>query len=141
MTVPAVDTGGITQAQIFVGRKSLVVDVYGMKTSAQFVNTLLDNIRKRGAMDMLISDHAALEVSQRVLDVLRYYIIDNWQSEPHQQRQNFAERRWRDIKRLTYWLMGYCLVLAFFIYIYGVVDLDFILSYLTTTWQSTNCYS
>ena len=23
-------------------------------------------------------------------------MIDNWQSEPHQQRQNFAERGWKD---------------------------------------------
>jgi hypothetical protein len=107
MGVAAVDSGGITHAQIFIGRKSLVVDIYGMKTSKQFVNTLLDNIRQRGAMDKLISDSAAVEISQRVLDVLRHLMIDSWQSEPYFQKQNFAERRWRDIKRLTNWLMGY----------------------------------
>jgi hypothetical protein len=107
MDTPAIGTGGVKYAQIFVGRKSLVVDVYGMKTSAQFVNTLLDNIRQRGAMDRLISDGAALEISQRVLDVLRHLMIGSWQSEPYFQQQNFAERRWRDIKRLTNWIMGY----------------------------------
>ena len=50
---PAVDDGS-TCAQIFVGTKTLVIDVYGIKTDKQFVNTLEDNIRKRGAMDKLI---------------------------------------------------------------------------------------
>ena len=30
--VPAVDSGGVTSAQLFVGTKSLVTDVYGMKS-------------------------------------------------------------------------------------------------------------
>ena len=47
MDVAAIDSGGIKYAQIFVGRKSLVVDIYGMKKSSHFVNTLLDNIRQR----------------------------------------------------------------------------------------------
>ena len=105
--VPAVDTGGVKCAQVFIGRKTLVVDIYGMKTKSQFVNTLLDNIRRRGAMDCLISDHAAEAMSQRVLDVLRHLMIDSWTSETHQQQQNFAERRWRDVKRIANWLMGY----------------------------------
>ena len=45
-------------AQIFVGRKSLVVDVFGMLTDKQFVNSLEDVIRKQGAMDKLITDSA-----------------------------------------------------------------------------------
>ena len=107
MNVAAVDSGGIKYAQIFVGRESLVVDIYGMKKQSQFVNTLLDNIRQRGAMDTLISDRAAVEISQRVLDVLRHLFIGSWQSTPYMQHQNFAERRWKDIKRLANWIMGY----------------------------------
>jgi hypothetical protein len=103
----AVDTGGIDSAQIFVGRDSLVVDVYGMKNDKQFVNALLEVIRKRGAMDKLISDSAAVEISTRVLDVLRHLTIDSWQSEPYFQHQNFAERRWRDIKRLVNYVMAH----------------------------------
>ena len=34
-------------------------------------------------------------------------MIDSWQSEPYFQHQNFAERRWRDIKRLTEWTMSH----------------------------------
>ena len=48
---PAIDSGGQTMAQIFVGRRSLVIDVYGMSNEAEVVNTLEDVIRKRGAMD------------------------------------------------------------------------------------------
>ena len=36
---PSID-GGYTAAQIFVGRESLVTDVYPVKTDKQFVNTL-----------------------------------------------------------------------------------------------------
>ena len=47
---PAVDTG-IRQAQVFVGKDTQVADAYPMKSGKQFVNTLEDNIRRRGAMD------------------------------------------------------------------------------------------
>ena len=50
---PAVDSG-VKQAQVFVGRDSLVADVYPMKSGEQFVNTLEDDIRRRGAMDKLL---------------------------------------------------------------------------------------
>lgn len=98
--VPAIDNGS-TAAQIFVGRDTLVTDAYPVKTDKQFVNTLEDNIRQRGAMDKLLSDGAKAEISNRVKDILRYYSIDDWQSEPHNQHQNKAERRWGVIKPLV----------------------------------------
>jgi hypothetical protein len=97
---PAIDNGA-TSAQIFVGTKSLVTDVYGMKSDKEFVNTLQDVIRKRGAMDKLISDRAQTELSNKVLDILRNYIIDDWQSEPYHEHQNPAERRYQTIKAYT----------------------------------------
>ena len=51
---PAVDSG-VKQAQVFVVRDTLVADAYPMKSGKQFVNTLEDNIRRRGAMDKLLS--------------------------------------------------------------------------------------
>jgi len=87
---PAIDDGS-TCAQIFVGRESLVTDVYGMKINKEFLNTLEDNIRCQGAMDKLISDRAQVETSKKVQDILRALIIDDWQSEPHHQHQNFAK--------------------------------------------------
>ena len=43
-------------AQFFVGLDTLVCDAYGIKTQKQFINTLYDNIRFRGAMTTLITD-------------------------------------------------------------------------------------
>ena len=59
---PAVDSG-VKQAQVFVGRDTLVADAYPMKSGKQFVNTLEDNIRRRGAMDKLLCDSAKTEIS------------------------------------------------------------------------------
>ena len=97
---PAVDSG-VKAAQIFIGRTSLVADVYGIKTDKEFVNTLEDNIRERGAMDKLISDSARAETSTRIKDILRALVIAEWQSEPYQQNQNFAENRYGTIKSAT----------------------------------------
>ena len=46
-----------------------------MKTDKQFVNTLQDVVRRRGAPSGLISDRARVEISKRILDILRTYVI------------------------------------------------------------------
>ena len=97
---PAIDDGS-TRAAVFSGRTSHVMDVYGMKTDKQFVNTLEDIIRDRGAPTRLLSDHAILIRSSRVLDILRALCIGQWTSEPHHQNQNTMERRYQTAKRLT----------------------------------------
>ena len=102
--VPAIDDGSRC-AQIFVGLKSGVVDAYGVKSDKQFVPTLEDNIRRRGAPDGLISDCAQAETSHKVQDILRAYHIADWQSEPHRQQQNPAERRYQTVKHLVNTIM------------------------------------
>jgi hypothetical protein len=97
---PAIDDGSAT-AVIFVGLNTHVTDVYGIKTDKQFINTLEDVIRERGAPTKLISDRAQVEISEHVQDILRALCISAWQSEPHQQQQNYAERRWQTIKTAT----------------------------------------
>ena len=97
---PAIDNGA-TSAVLFVGTDSMVTDLYGVKTDKQFVNTLEDNIRQRGAHNKLISDCAQVEVSNKVLDILRTLFISAWQSEPHQQQQNPTERRIQTIKNTS----------------------------------------
>ena len=97
---PAVDSG-VQQAQVFVGRDTLVADAYPMQSGMQFVNTLEDNIRRRGAMDKVLSDSAKTEISNKVMDILRTYHISNWHSEPYHQNQNPAEWRYRTIKSWT----------------------------------------
>ena len=50
---------------------------------------------------MLISDRAQAEVSKRVKDILRSFVINNWQSEPHYQHQNYAERIYQEGKKFS----------------------------------------
>ena len=105
--VAAVGSKGAKYCQLFVGTKSLVADVYLMTNTEQFINTLQDNIRERGAPNILISDHANLERSALVLDLLRNYVIRGWSSEAKYQHQNPAERRWQQIKHNTNWVMNF----------------------------------
>ena len=102
---PAVDSG-VKQAQVFVGRDTLVADAYPMKSGKQFVNTLEDNIRRWGAMDKLLRDSAKTEISNKVMDIIRAYHISNWHSDPYHQNQNPAEWRYRTIKSWTNTVMN-----------------------------------
>ena len=90
----------------FCGRDTLVCDAYGIKSTKQFINTLSDNIRKRGAMDTLISDGGKYEISKRVTDLLRSLFIQDYQSEPYHQHQNMAENRFGLAKRYTNTVMN-----------------------------------
>ena len=102
---PAVDDGS-TIAQLFCGRDTLVCDAYAIKSTKQFINTLSDNIRKRGAMDTLISDGGKYEISQRVTDLLCSLFIQDYQSEPYHQHQNKAENRFGLAQRYTNTIMN-----------------------------------
>jgi hypothetical protein len=97
---PAVDSG-VKSVQLFIERSSLAADVYGVKMDKEFVNTLEDNIRERGAMDKLISDCACVETSTHIMDILCALVILDWQSEPYHENQNFAENRYATIKAAT----------------------------------------
>lgn len=97
---PAIDDGS-TCATVYSGRSSHVLDVFGMKSDAQFVNTLEDIIRERGAPQRLLSDSAITLRSARVKEILRALYIGQWTSEPHRQNQNVMERRYQTAKRLT----------------------------------------
>ena len=94
---PAVDSG-VKQAQVFVGRDTIVPDAYPMKRGKQFFNTVEDIIRRRGAMDKLLSDSAKTEISNKFIGIIKAYHISNWHSEPYYQNQNPAECRYRTIK-------------------------------------------
>ena len=93
-------------AQLFVGKESLVSDIYPMRSGKEFVNTLEDNIRRYGAMDKQISDSAKNEISQKVKDIFRANNLNDWQSEPYHQNQNPAEWRYRTIKAWTNTIMS-----------------------------------
>ena len=98
--------GGIKCCQFFIGRRSLFMSVHGMKTDGEFVNALEDEIRKRGAMEKIITDCAKAEISKRVKDILRNLYIDDHQSEPHHQNQNIAERYIQEAKKHAHWVLN-----------------------------------
>ena len=98
---PAVDNGS-TAAQFFVGRKSGFTAVEGLgKSDKPFPIALMNHIRRYGAMDQLVSDNAKAQISARVEEILNALMILDWTSEPHNKNLNFAERVWRDAKRMT----------------------------------------
>ena len=98
---------GSTMAQFFCGRDTLVCDAYGITNQPNNSSTpLSDNIRKRGAMDTLISDGGKYEISKRVTDHLRSLFIKDYQSEPYHQHQNKAENRFGLAKRYTSTVMN-----------------------------------
>jgi hypothetical protein len=93
--------GGCTMAQLYVGKDSSKTVVYPMHNESEMATTLEDLIRRHGAPNGLFSDNARAQCGKRVLDILRLYTIKDFQCEPHQQHQNFAERKIGDTKRLT----------------------------------------
>ena len=93
---------GSAHTQFFIGRKSNYRSVCPCGKSDKDVHRCVeDEIRKLGAMDVLVSDRARSQISKKLHDVLRTFGIDDWQSEPHNKNQNFAERGWQDTKRLS----------------------------------------
>ena len=102
---PAINDGS-TMAQFFVGRDTLVCDAYGIKSQKQFINTLYDNIRFRGAMTTLITDGGRYEISKKIADLLRSLFIKQYESEPYHQHQNKAEQRYGVVKRYINTLMN-----------------------------------
>ena len=46
---------------------TLVCDAYGIKNQKQFIDTLYDNIKRRGAMDTIITDGGKYEFQRKLL--------------------------------------------------------------------------
>jgi hypothetical protein len=92
---------GVCMAQIFVGHQTAVADVYPLRKQSDIPARLEDNICKQGAMDCFISDGTKANISIRTKDILRLFCIDDYQSEPHHQHQNYAENKIGKIKYVT----------------------------------------
>ena len=98
--------GTAPHTQDYIKKHFKSQDPYGIKSSKQFINTLSDNIRKRGAMDTLISDGGTYEISKQVTDLLHSLFIQDYQSEPYHQHQNKAENRFGLAKHYTNTVMN-----------------------------------
>ena len=92
--------------QFFVGKDTLICDAYAIKSQNQFINTLYDNIKTRGAMDTIITDGGNYEISKKVADLLRSLFIKQYESEPYHQQQNIAEQCYGVVKRYINTLMN-----------------------------------
>jgi len=83
------------------------MDKYLMKTDQQFINMLEDQIWQWGAPTKLISNHAQVEISNQVKEILHAYCITDWQSEPHHQHQNYTEQQIQQLKSLINTIMDH----------------------------------
>ena len=92
--------GGCKMIQLYTGMTSEFIRIFPMKSEEQVAETLEELIRKVGAPKGLKSDNAKSEMSRKVKDIQRMYCIDDMQSEPGYQHQNYAERRIQDLKRM-----------------------------------------
>lgn len=99
--------GGFTCMQIFAGADSYFLSGHECRTDGEFCRILEDEIRFRGAPNLVVSDRAKAEISRKTEEVLRRYIIDAHQSEPYQQQQNPVKRFVQDIKRYANYVHTY----------------------------------
>ena len=72
-------------AQFFLRKDTLLCDAYGIKIQKQFINTVYDDIKTRGAMDTIITDGGKYEISKKVADLLRSLFIKQYESEQYHQ--------------------------------------------------------
>ena len=96
--IPAVDDGS-TGAYVHIGLTTTVTDAYGVKSQSEFVNTLEDNITKRGVPSKMVGDRAKVHFCERTMKLLRAFFIPTWFSQPYRQNQNPFEREWQNKKR------------------------------------------
>ena len=97
---PAID-GAFTDAQVFFGRKSHIIQICPITKSHKFVHCLQDFVMQWGAPLRLLGDHAKNQHSHQVVDYLRTLWIGYWCSEPYYKHQNMFERRYQTFKRIV----------------------------------------
>ena len=78
-------------SQVFVGLTSRRITVIGMKTESEFPDAYQDFMRKRGIPHTLRRDNAKSEMSEKVLNLHRDFVIADEYTEPHSPWQNPAE--------------------------------------------------
>ena len=97
---PYIDYGSIC-IQLFIVTKSLVLDVYGMKTNKHFVDILEGKLvhGEKWVNWSVIVINMKSEILNRLL--FGEYLLIIWKSEPHYWHQNYAGCHYHTIKRLT----------------------------------------
>ena len=82
---------GVTCAQVYYGMTSRMINVYPMKSKAEFPNTYADFLREQGIPTVLRRDGAKEEDSSTVKKMQRKHLVKDEFSEPHHQQQNPVE--------------------------------------------------
>ena len=67
----------------------------------RFPEALIDQIKRYGDMDVLISDNAKAEIGKRTKEILCILLTKDYQSKPCNKNQQFSEQGWRDTKTRT----------------------------------------
>ena len=93
--------GGITCAQLFVGKESKYTAVYGMKHERDGPEAFEDFIRDKGAPFCIWSDNSKMQTGNKWRRLMQKYNIRSENTEPHHPNQNPAEQRIQDVKRCT----------------------------------------
>ena len=83
--------GGITCAQLFVGKESKYTAVYGMKHERDGPEAFEDFIRDKGAPFCIRSDNSKMQTGNKWRCLMRKYNIWSENTEPHHPNQNPAE--------------------------------------------------
>jgi hypothetical protein len=96
---------GYNCAQLYAGKSSRLLALYGMRSENQMPETLEDFVREVGAPKGLLSDNAKSETSKEVKRIQRKYTIQDSQTEPHHPNQNYAERCIQEVKGTTNLIM------------------------------------
>ena len=91
--------------QLYTGTTSHFTAGYPLRKESDIPATLQDCIHQHGAPNSLISDGAEIEIGKSILEILRFYKIGQFRSEPEHQNQNKAERQIQDIKRTVNMVM------------------------------------
>jgi hypothetical protein len=113
--------GGATMVQLYCGQSSSYTKGHPLTKEHSMFHTLEDLIQDVGAPTTHFSDNSKAQPSRNVEEILCFYIVGNFQVEPHHQHQNPAERKIQDVKHLTSSLMDgagtptrYCLLCLLF---------------------------
>lgn len=77
-----------------------------VQTDDDYVNFLMDTIRKRGYKDILISDCAQAQAFDKIKDILCHLCTDDWKYEPHRRHQNDSKPGYGWVKEVTYTILN-----------------------------------
>jgi hypothetical protein len=84
-----------------------IPQVQSQNMMMHILNTIYPALDRILRMSRLLSDRAQVEISARLVGILRALHIGQWQSEPHQRHQNPCERRYQTLKRMTNTLLDH----------------------------------